>query len=618
MGLLTSSMTRAITGALASPLPQFGGITMAARYSVSGSLILDPDGNEVFSRGISQGAWMDDTPEDAAPIAALGSQHVRCLLRWWGPYSDPGIDSRNANPADGFINPVHFQEFMDRIDAIRAAGMTAIVALESDCGQYGGQSPENIAYCDPLGLYGPSGHNFWSDLEMRALYKAAWQFLARALRNRDGIFGFEILPEPRGDADASDAPEIRAFFAELRTDIRQVDPRTPIIVGPRSYEDTALEESYMGDYGDVIYTANLLSGRAANEAEIHTHIKNFSDFRAAHNAPVYVNQVGTKDSEDPGPAYSEMNGVLSALNALRMHWSLWEYKQHGTNPDELALYYDNGAGGYTGKTAKIDSYEYHVQQTLEQLITAAEAAATAAGWSLWYVKPDLSNVFQDSAGSVPCTALGQLVKRFEKVIGNGYFNQSGADSLAPVLSLLPSGRYGMTFDGVDDFLAKNDAFFTGSDGVVAIVAGECATGSSNRVALHAGTSGTTVRYPYIAVNASDINTVAFRGDDSVLQAIDGTITSDVRPLVITAVKSGNNKDAYINGFAEGAQNTAALGSIASMTRLRLGSTTSGTNGWNGSISLVCLGNSGTIEQIRAVERLGCFLQAGCYRGPIPA
>lgn len=589
--------------------------TLGRRLTVSGKYLLDHLGNQVHLRGISQGAWLQDTAADLTTIAALGGNSVRKLLRWWGPYSDEAIDARDADPARSYINPVHLAKIKAEVIEAARLGMYTILACESDCGQYGAGTPENIAYCDPLGLYGADGHNFWTDLSQRELYKAVFIRVATEFRDVDGII-YEILPEPRGDAIAADAPEIVAFYDELRTAIKAIDPRASFVVGPRSYEDTVLLEALMSSYDDIIYTANLLNGRANSEDTIHEHVLNFSEFRDAQDVPVYVNQVGVRTGDDPNQ--TEQNGVLSMLNAMGIHWSYWENKQHGTNPDEYALNYSDGAGGFINKPATTASYSYHCTQSLSGLRTAAEAAATAAGWSLYYVKSDLSNVFQDSAGTVPCTAAGQLVKRITAAVGSGYFTQAGADSLAPTLVVLPTGQYGIQFDGVDDFLAKDNAFFTGADGVVAIFAGECGTGASNRVAFHAGTSGTTVRYPYMAVNATDANHISFRGDDSVLQAIEGTITSDVRPLVLTAVKSGNDKDAYINGFAEGARNSVALGSIASMTRARWGSTTSGTNGWNGTSALMCLGNSGTAEQIRAVERFGCYLQGGCYRGPIPA
>jgi hypothetical protein len=308
------------------------------------------------------------------------------------------------------------------------------------------------------------------------------------------------------------------------------------------------------------------------------------------------------------------------LNANKVHWSYWEYKQHGTSPDEYALNYSDGAGGFINKAATTASFEYHCAQTLAALEAAAVAAATAAGLNLWYVKEDFSNVFQDSAGATPCTAAGQLVKRIEKVVGSGYFNQSGADSLAPTLVLRPSGRHGLQFnEATGTYLAKNDVFFTGADDIFVMFVGECGTGASNRVACHGGNGANTVRYPYLAVNASDVAHASCRGDDAVLQSVEGTITSSVRPIVLTFTKAGANKDAWMNGFAEGAQNTGAVGSIASMTRFRWGATTGGANGWSGPSDLICLGHTApTDEQKRAIERFGLYLAAGAYRGAIPA
>lgn len=591
---------------------------LVERVVVDGKLLRSSTtGQEIFLRGISQGAWLQDAASDLAPIKALGANHVRKLLRWWGPYSDPAIDSRDSDPAHGLVDPPHFAKLEREVREAAAQGLYVFLACESDCGQYGAGSAENIAYCDPLGLYGASGHNFWTDLAMREAFKLVWQFVARRFLDVPNIAGFEILPEPRGDATSADAATIRAFYDEVRAAIRAVDKRTPLVVGPRSYEDTVLVESLMADYDDIIYTANLLNGRSNAEATIHTHVRNFDDFRSTYNVPVYANQVGLRTADDPNQ--TEQNGVLSMLNARKVHYSYWEFKQHGTSPDEYAWNISDGADGFINKPAPTASGAYHFTQTLEALEAAALAAAAAAGLSLWYVGANLANIFQDSAGTVPTTVVGQYIKRIEKMAGSGYFNQPGADTLAPKLTLLSSGRPGLLFDAAaGTFLRKNDAFFTGADDIFAMFVGECGSGAANRVALHGGNGANTVRYPYLAVNASDVAHASCRGDDNVLQSVDGTIVSSARPIVITFIKSGASKKAWVNGFAEGAENTAAVGSIASMTRIQWGATTSGTNGWNGTSALCCLGHAApTAEQYRAIERFGCFLAAGAYRGPIP-
>jgi hypothetical protein len=248
---------------------------------------------------------------------------------------------------------------------------------------------------------------------------------------------------------------------------------------------------------------------------------------------------------------------------------------------------------------------------------AAVAAATACGGELLYVKGDLSNAFQLSGGTVPVAALADPIGQVNPVVGTLNLNQATALN-RPTLVRTVNG-YAMQFDGVNSWMNFSSTYFTSGSDCTVIVACRPAAGNTNRVILHIGNSAATVRYPYVGIVGSDEAQVVWRGDDNVATGGASITKCDDRAIVITGVKEGNNKWAGINGVRESAVDTAAVGSVASFTRARLGGTTSASNLFTGPIGLVFLcKNAVTDEQKRAIARWGAWLTAAPFRGAIPA
>src|SRR5215470_3716052 len=109
------------------------------RLTVDGPRLLKADGKtEWFGRGVSFGAFWEDQPTDAAPVAALGCNVARILLRWWMYSKDPGIDSRD-NDAYAFIKRENIRQWLDCIQAASQAGMWVVAGIDSNCGQSGTQ-----------------------------------------------------------------------------------------------------------------------------------------------------------------------------------------------------------------------------------------------------------------------------------------------------------------------------------------------------------------------------------------------------------------------------------------------------------------------------------------------
>lgn len=80
----------------------------------------------------------------------------------------------------------------------------------------------------------------------------------------------------------------------------------------------------------------------------------------------------------------------------------------------------------------------------------------------WYDPSDLSTMFQDSAGTVPVTAVGQPVGLIRDKSGrNNHASQITATKRP--LYQVANGYAHLAFDGIDDALATNSINFTASD-----------------------------------------------------------------------------------------------------------------------------------------------------------
>lgn len=89
---------------------------------------------------------------------------------------------------------------------------------------------------------------------------------------------------------------------------------------------------------------------------------------------------------------------------------------------------------------------------------------------VWYDPSDFSTMFQDSAGTIPVTAVGQPVGRILDKSGRGNHATQSTTTSRPILQIDGSGKYYLSFDGVDDWLVTGNINFTATDKVT-VVAG---------------------------------------------------------------------------------------------------------------------------------------------------
>jgi hypothetical protein len=305
--------------------------------------MLAPDGSAIMLRGINEGTWGQMRSGDAATIAANGANVVRVLIRWWGLYGGADVESR-ADAAPGHFKPDHLAQFLQEIQWCIAAGLWVVPVIDSNCGQNGLQNADMAAYCDPSASY-PGGHNFWTDLTQRQLFKDAWVYLAGILKNTSNIAFYELLPEPLEGRDSTHGAEVSAFYQELMAAIEDQagDKRTPFLVGARdAYNISLCDEAYIGAprwANRVVYTGNLFirtgKTQAENLASLDSRLGALVSMKNTRMVPVFIQQFGIRSADDPGNFY--LDAGLGRMNAAGVGYTGWQWRQNTSSPDEYAI-----------------------------------------------------------------------------------------------------------------------------------------------------------------------------------------------------------------------------------------------------------------------------------------
>lgn len=595
--------------------------SVGQRLSISGKQILDYDGTPLQLRGINFGTYDSDQVGDSALVASYGANVVRYVApRWKGVYSsdtdpdhDPGdVDAYDASATSTALIAADNLATIDaKISEIKAAGHKLLLAFDSNCGQNGLQ-PGSPAYCDPGNLFPTTGRNFWADLAFREEFFLAWEFLTARYLGQVDIY--ELLPEPLDGRDATYADDVRDFYHDLSLRIKAIDPQAIFLVGPRDgYNINLAEEAYDVRHDDYIYTGNMLNAAFSSFVTLPQRIAALIAVRDAHNVPIMVQQVGRNTDEEFGSGLEVLNMAFSIHQNNDVHYTYWQLRQHTAVPTEYAWFYEDGIGGFIEKTDETDLATIYFNQDLSLLEAEAVNAATAAGATLFYVKSDFSNVWSTTTATAGTnlTAVGQAVARIDPVVGSGFNLSQTTSGLRPLLVAGAHG-YAMDFDGTDDYLTTNSPPYVSGDANEVIAAGTTANSAANRIIVHCGTSATNPRYPYMGLNASDIPFAAWRGNDTTNHQATGTITSSDVPVVIRASKQSTNLKVFLNGMQDGTTTAEAVDTLSSITRMRVGASTTGTTPWNGPINLLCFGETMTDAQIQAIERFAAYLCGSYY------
>ena len=156
---------------------------------------------------------------------------------------------------------------------------------------------------------------------------------------------------------------------------------------------------------------------------------------------------------------------------------------------------------------------------------------------VWYDPSDFSTLFQDTAGTTPVTATGQLVARMNDKSGNGKHMTQATSAARPVIEQDANGKYYLNFDGIDDAMVSTETLFFSSTNNVSFFAGIRKMGDASiGVLFELGPSQATIgSFTMTAPSAALLNVSAgYRGLSAARTAAITNSSPSTSVLVVTA------------------------------------------------------------------------------------
>lgn len=344
--------------------PQAAAGRQRGRMSISGTNILDENGNKWCMRGFVYGEVGLYNDGDCAYDASIGANCVRIMFRtgggWSGSgnsYSFPNIDGESpgqwGNTLPSYIATVEAQ-----LVAAKRAGLKTILAFDSNCGQNGNQSVDMAAYCD-LNSDG-TGDNFYTaaGATKRSQHITRIQI---AVRKWYGLIDFiEPVVEPNPGATGNTQTDVDTLSRDVMLAVMKEDPDMIFILGGFSYQHGKIQDPI----GNVTYptsrivlTCDLLDS-VMSGAGYASAVQDMTRGRSHQGLPVICQQAGTQISSESGPVGSATDSVLlqAGLSLLRdpngdgsepsIGWTFWERVSKG--PNQYGPWYDQSSDG-TGR-----------------------------------------------------------------------------------------------------------------------------------------------------------------------------------------------------------------------------------------------------------------------------
>lgn len=141
-----------------------------------------------------------------------------------------------------------------------------------------------------------------------------------------------------------------------------------------------------------------------------------------------------------------------------------------------------GGAFWTPGATILGSSSKNLTQLIKSLFSDGEQG-------FFYDPNDLSTMYQDAAGTIPVTAVGQPVGLIRDKSGRNNHAFQTVSASRPILQRnATTGAYYLAFDGVDDFLQTNSINFTATDKVSLFAGVRKLSDATRGVLVHTGSS----------------------------------------------------------------------------------------------------------------------------------
>ncbi|MCB9736885.1 MAG: cellulase family glycosylhydrolase [Deltaproteobacteria bacterium] len=365
------------------------------RLTVDGAHLRDALGRDVLLRGVNAGGRAKLPPFFAFPFAESGLASQRGAppfddavaayldrVAAWGhdvirlPFTWEAVE-----PTRGAYDDAFLERYAAVAAAAGARGLRVIVDMHQDvfarpyCGDgfplWATSHPDAAppddctqwfrGYTDDERVRADLGR-FWRDDDgLMTAFVAMWRRVAARLWEVDGVVAFEILNEPAaGDLDESTwARDVLApFYARLADEIRAVAPGAPVLVDATGFEAVIAETALpRPDTDGVVFAPHyydplaLLSGVAPEDGDAMTPLGRWRAVGDDWQAPVLVGELGIRPAAEGAAAWVRAN--FDALDAHRLHATLWEYSATADDWNDEAMSVVDGEGRELATAAEL-------------------------------------------------------------------------------------------------------------------------------------------------------------------------------------------------------------------------------------------------------------------------
>ena len=196
---------------------------------------------------------------------------------------------------------------------------------------------------------------------------------------------------------------------------------------------------------------------------------------------------------------------------------------------------------------------------------------------VWYDPSDMSTMFQDSAGTIPVTAVGQPVGKVLDKSGNNYHATQPITAARPTLVQI-NGLYALSFDGIDDYLNLPylGLYANGSTSIIAALDSRTQATNAALVSERNSTVSTQQYIPSRRIANDGIDAYVVNDAGSVVKDTIGTTASLRTKTVRSIVDNGQNINIFKDGILSGYDEYTRAGSL-SLDNTTIGASISSTN-----------------------------------------
>jgi hypothetical protein len=235
--------------------------------------------------------------------------------------------------------------------------------------------------------------------------------------------------------------------------------------------------------------------------------------------PDDASYITSPDLSTAGPARMSLPSMAAGAYTLRTR------ARRTADAGELRVVCLDGADAPVGATewqALTGTYEqYTLPVTISATATRFQIEVRGDVWSpvelfasgeqgAWYDPSDFSTMFQDTAGTVPVTAVGQSVARINDKSGRGNNATQATTAARPLLEQDAGGLYYLRFDGVDDGMLTANIDFTATDKMTVLAGVRKLSDSLRGSIVEAGSSyGVAGSFGVMAPHGNGATTMGF-------------------------------------------------------------------------------------------------------------